>query len=107
MAPRATKKAASSKPASNAAVVDDKGQVDPNGPQGKATLRTTALDPRQYAKAGEGYQPGESAPDDVWLDTQADKITKTKPEQGQVITKAGSPVPPWAARLLSDRGFKG
>lgn len=92
-----------------AAVTDDNGQVTPDSPQATpvAGIRVGVLDPRQYSNAGEGYQPGMVASSDVWLDLEGDKVVTKAPERGQVIAVKGSPVEPWAARLLADREFKG
>jgi hypothetical protein len=91
------------------AVVDDNGQVTPDSPQAQpvAGIRVGALDRRQYSNAGEGYQPGEAAPSDTFLDLKTDKVVTKAPERGQALTIKGSPVEPWAARLLAEKHFKG
>lgn len=92
-----------------AAVTDDNGQVTPDSPQATpvAGIRVGVMDRRQYARAGEGFQPGEVAPHDLFLDLQSDEVVEKAPAQGQVLAIKGSPVDPWASRLLADKGYGG
>lgn len=91
------------------AVTDKNGQVTPDSPQATPVvgIRSGVMDPRQYASTGEGWQPGQVASKDVWQDLETDKIVTKAPERGQVLAIKGSPVEPWAARVLSEAKFSG
>lgn len=103
----ATAKKAAAKPVTEydvADTVDDDGQVKPDAPQAGTVTASNVFgidDGRQYA-SGSGFEAGQMAPSDKYLDLETGKTSGSQPERGKLLAAKGQPVTPDMARRIAD-----
>lgn len=86
---------------------DEQGQVNPDGPQAQPVVAFSTGNPTRQYVTGDGWEVGNAAPSDLYLDLEKDEVTAKAPARGQLLALKGSPVEPWVARTLADRNYKG
>jgi hypothetical protein len=81
------------------AVVDEDGQVDPEGPQAVPAPRLGEA--TRYYAAGEGFQPGNTAPQDLYLDTESGEVVEDQPARGKLLARKGQVLTPAESRVIA------
>lgn len=81
-------------------------QVDPDNdlqakPFGDAAPRVaTVVGHRQYA-SGEGFEAGNTAPTDLYVDTETGQVQENEPERGKLLARKGDIVQPGGAAAIA------
>lgn len=60
----------------------------------------TIVGNRQYA-SGEGFETGNTAPNDLWLDTESGEVVEDEPERGKLLARKGDIVQPSHAAAIA------
>jgi hypothetical protein len=77
-------------------------QVGPDDLQAQAAAPrvATVIGNRQYS-TGEGFEAGQTATKNLWLDTETNKVVESPPERGKVLAIKGDLVQPYAAEQIA------
>lgn len=89
-----------------AAVADDDGQSTVQEKPARAAVGEAppaAVAVQTYSTT-EGYEAGNTAPSDLYVDDESGKVVTDPPEKGTLVATKGAVLTPLAVRLMADAG---